>query len=46
MANTQPELPLRSVISPVAEFVLGLTTMATEEWALTVLMGQGWKVGG
>lgn len=25
MANTQPELPLGSVIPPVAEFVLGLT---------------------
>lgn len=25
MANTQPELPLGSLIFPVAEFVLGLT---------------------
>lgn len=33
--NTQPELPLVNKISPVAEFVLGLTKTVTEKWALT-----------
>lgn len=29
MANTRPELPLGSLIFPVAEFILGLTKTAT-----------------